>query len=169
MDVRPFRESDLPGAAKALIEVHGTDGYPVEGVSAPESWLRSVRVRQAWVADSGGEITGHVALVRPRGEAAAVLWAERSGESQAQLLVLARLFVLRKARRRAVGERLVRAAMGYGHEQGQRLVLDVLAKDQAAKRLYERLGWRPIGTAEHRYGDGRSMQATCYVSPVEDR
>jgi hypothetical protein len=29
--VRPFENSDLAEAASALIDVHTTDGYPVEG------------------------------------------------------------------------------------------------------------------------------------------
>lgn len=48
--IRPFEDTDLPGAAAALTEVHATDGYPVEGVALPEAWLRSDDVLASWVA-----------------------------------------------------------------------------------------------------------------------
>lgn len=35
--IRPYGDTDLPGAAAALTDVHSTDGYPVEGVAHPEA------------------------------------------------------------------------------------------------------------------------------------
>jgi hypothetical protein len=79
--VRPITEDDVPGAAAALVEVHATDGYPVEG------------------------------------------------------------------------ERL-------------RLVLDVMTKDTAAIRLYERLSWQHFGEVAHHFGAGEQFPAVCYVWPA---
>ena len=163
--VRPFENTDLAGAAAALTEVHATDGYPVEGVDHPEAWLRSDDVIAAWVSEVDRAIVGHVALMRPQGEDAVSLWMQQSGDSEAQIAVLARLFVVKAARKHAVGERLMQAAMSYGSEHGLRLVLDVMTKDASAIRLYERLGWREIGRAPHHYGDGQSSDAVCYVAP----
>ncbi|MCX4700099.1 GNAT family N-acetyltransferase [Streptomyces sp. NBC_01373] len=163
--VRTFENTDLPGAAAALTEVHATDGYPVEGVDHPEAWLRSDDVIAAWVAEVEGAVVGHVALMRPQGEDAVSLWMQQSGDAEDQIAVLARLFVVKAARRHAVGELLMQAAMSYGSEYGLRLVLDVMTKDAAAIRLYERLGWREIGRAPHHYGDGQSVDAICYVAP----
>lgn len=42
---------------------------------------------------------------------------------------------------------------------------DVMVKDAAAIDLYERLGWRRIGTAEHDNGQGANYPAYLYVSP----
>ena len=56
--------------------------------------------------------------------------------------------------------------MEYADEQGLRLVLDVMAKDTAAMRLYEALGWQRIGVSKHTYGDGQQTDAICYVSPA---
>ncbi|MDQ0600578.1 ribosomal protein S18 acetylase RimI-like enzyme [Streptomyces canus] len=165
LTVRPFEEVDLGEAASALVEVHSTDGYPVEGVEQPEAWLRSDDVIAAWVAELDGSVVGHVAIMRPRGEDAVSLWMQESGDSEDQIAVLARLFVVKAARKHAAGERLMRAAMSYGNEHGIRLVLDVMTKDSAAIRLYERLGWREIGRAPHHYGDGQSIDAVCYVAP----
>ncbi|MBY8886825.1 GNAT family N-acetyltransferase [Streptomyces sp. PTM05] len=163
--VRPFEPTDLAGAAKALVEVHETDGYPVEGVEEPQAWLSSEDTLAAWVSESGGSITGHVSLMEPRGEGAVSLWIEQSGEDEARVAVLARLFVVRAARENATGKRLVEEAMRYARANELRLVLDVMTKDAAAIRLYERLGWNRIGETTHHFGDGEAIQAICFVSP----
>ncbi|NJQ03556.1 GNAT family N-acetyltransferase [Streptomyces zingiberis] len=164
--IRPLEETDLPGAAAALVEVHATDGYPVEGVEQPEAWLWSDDVLASWVAiTDGGQVVGHVAVMSPKGEDAASLWTEQSGDSIENVAVLARLFVLKSARERALGEELARTAMAHAQSRGLRLVLDVMTKDVAAIRLYERLGWRKIGETAHHYGDGQQTSALCYVAP----
>jgi ribosomal protein S18 acetylase RimI-like enzyme len=163
--IRRFEDTDLPGAAAALTDVHATDGYPVEGVARPEEWLRPQDALASWVAQAGQRIVGHVAVMRPRGEGAVSLWAEQSGDDEQRIGVLARLFVVQDARGRAVGEQLVRTAMGYGLSHDRRLVLDVMVKDTAAMRLYERLGWLRTGRVAHPYGQGQSIEAVCYVAP----
>lgn len=44
-------------------------------------------------------------------------------------------------------------------------VLDVMTKDAAAIRLYERLGWRRLGSTQHDDGKGRLVPAACSVGP----
>jgi hypothetical protein len=39
--VRPRADADLPATAAALVEVHHSDGHPVEGVDDPRGWLVS--------------------------------------------------------------------------------------------------------------------------------
>lgn len=163
--IRPFEHTDLPGAAAALTDVHTTDGYPVEGVARPEEWLQSDDVLASWVAANERRIVGHVAVMRPNGEAAVSLWAERSGAEERHIGVLARLFVVRQARGQALGEWLVRTAMAYGLRHNRRLVLDVMVKDTAAIHLYDRLGWLRTGRAQHHYGTGQRIEAICYVAP----
>ncbi|WNI16254.1 GNAT family N-acetyltransferase [Actinacidiphila sp. ITFR-21] len=164
--VRPMRDQDVAGAAAALVEVHGTDGYPVYGVARPEATVRPPGVVRAWVAEADGVIVGHVAVRRPQGDEGAVaLWREQSGEDDSRIGVVSRLFVVRGARGQAVGERLMREAMSFGRARSLRLVLDVVERDSAAVRLYERLGWRAIGGAQHPYGDGRRVAVRCYVGP----
>lgn len=164
--VRPFTDDDLSGAAAALVEVHDTDGYPVEGVDDPEAWIKSEDTLAAWVAESGGRIVGHVAVMKPQGEAAAELWVKQSGANLDHVGVLARLFVVQSARKQAAGRRLMEAAVSHAHAQGLRLVLDVMVKDASAIRLYERLGWRKIGETIHHFGSGETIPAVCYVSPT---
>ncbi|MFK0171138.1 GNAT family N-acetyltransferase [Streptomyces sp. NPDC090306] len=163
--VRPFEDDDLAGAAEALTAVHASDGYPVEGIDDPKAWIRSADVLAAWVAEADGQIVGHVSVMRAYGEDAVAFWTEQSGEPATHVAVLARLFVVREARKQALGERLVQAAVSHARAHGLRLVLDVMTKDRSAMRLYERLGWREIGRASHRYGADQSIDAVCYVSP----
>ncbi|MFF4449663.1 GNAT family N-acetyltransferase [Streptomyces sp. NPDC001502] len=163
--VRPYQDTDLEGAAAALVAVHATDGYPVEGVADPQAWIRSANVRAAWVGAVDGKIVGHVSVMRPQGEDAVSLWTGQSGDDEQHVAVLARLFVLQEARRRALGAQLMQAATSWAQDQGIRLVLDVMAKDTAAIRLYQRLGWTRIGEATHPYGEGRLMDAICFAAP----
>jgi len=165
ISIRPYEDTDLPGAAAALTDVHATDGYPVEGVAHPEAWLRSDDVLASWVTEADGRIVGHVAVMRPRGEDAVTLWAAQSGDDEQHIAVLARLFVVRDARKHALGERLVRTATHYALRHNHRLVLDVMVKDTAAIRLYERLGWLRTGRATHHFGTGQFVEAICFVAP----
>jgi ribosomal protein S18 acetylase RimI-like enzyme len=163
--IRARRDDDGPGAVAALVAVHASDGYPVEGVAEPERWLSPPGLLRAWVAELAGEVVGHVAVGRPDGEDAAALWIDGRPSREVGIGVLARLFVLPRARKRSAGELLVRAAEDYASRNGLRLVLDVMVKDAPAMRLYERLGWREIGRTTHRFGPGRRVEAVCYVSP----
>jgi len=163
--VRQRLDSDVIQAAAGLVRVHARDGYPVEGVGRPEEWLTPRGMINAWVAVKSGTVIGHVTVSRPADEPAVSLWVERSGESASSVAVLARLFVVPEARNVAAGEGLVRAAVDYARGEGIRLVLDVLAKDAAAIRLYTRLGWKSIGSAVHAYGVRQEAEAFCFVAP----
>ncbi|WP_405565435.1 GNAT family N-acetyltransferase [Streptomyces sp. NBC_01180] len=103
--------------------------------------------------------------MRPQGEDAVSLWTEQSDDDAAHVGVLARLFVVKAARKNATGEHLMEAAVRFAQEQNLRLVLDVVTKDVAAMRLYERLAWRKIGEGTHHFGSNESIPAACYVSP----
>jgi GNAT superfamily N-acetyltransferase len=163
--IRERTPADLPAAADALIEIHRTDGYPVEGVADPIAWLTGPTLLRAWVAELAGCIVGHVAISEPgTDDAAPRIWREQSGETT-PTLVLGRLFVLPDARGHAVGRRLLEAARDESRTRGTRLTLDVMAKDTAAIALYERLGWRRTGETRHDDGTGHGHPALAYVSP----
>ena len=165
--VRVRQSEDLEASTEALIKVHSTDGYPVEGVDDPQSWLMPTGLLRAWVGELGGKVVGHVLITTPQdGDAAAKAWADE-GNPLERIAVLGRLFVLPEARGHSLGKQLVRATSAYADEQGLRLVLDVMEKDAAAIRLYERLGWRRIGTTSHDSGRGENVPAYCYVSPAK--
>ncbi len=164
--VRPFESTDVPALTAALRDAHATDGYPVEGVAQPDGWIGSPGVRRAWVAELNGQVVGHVALMDADGEDASRIWREQQDDDRDRLLALGRLFVTRDARGRSLGEALARTAMEAARGASHRLVLDVMVKDQAAIRLYERLGWRRIGEAIHHHGDGLTTPAACYTWPA---
>ncbi|MEI7034073.1 GNAT family N-acetyltransferase [Streptomyces pratensis] len=164
--VRPRESRDLAEAATVLTAVHESDGYPVEGVEDPQAWLSPEGLLAAWVAEVDGGVVGHVAINSPQpGEEVARLWREKSGDDDSRIGVLARLFVAREARKESAGKRLVEAATAYARARRLRLVLEVLTKDAAAIRLYERLGWQCIGEAVHAFG-GQQVDAVCFVAPA---
>ncbi|MFJ7525281.1 GNAT family N-acetyltransferase [Streptomyces griseus] len=146
--IRPRTSRDLAQAAAALVAVHEMDGYPVEGVDDPEQWLSPPGMRAAWVAEFSGRVVGHVAVSSSEGS--------RTG-------TLERLFVLPEARRRKAGEHLIRAAEGYAQTKRLALELEVLAKDEAAIRLYKRLGWSEAGQRTHQLAKGSSHPALTFV------
>ncbi|MBD0843273.1 GNAT family N-acetyltransferase [Streptomyces sp. TRM68416] len=163
--IRPRTDDDIAEAATALVAVHATDGYPVEGVDDPEAWLTPPDLLGAWVAVLDQQVVGHVALSRPHGEDAVRLYVEQSQEPETRVAVLARLFVHPEARGHSLGEQLVREATQHAYGQGLRLVGDVMTKDKAAIRLYERLGCQIIGSTMHTYGNGEEIPAVCFVAP----
>lgn len=163
--VRVREEADLAAAAVALVEVHALDGYPVEGVADPGAWLTPPGLLRSWVAERDGGIVGHVGVGRADSGDAVRRGAQALGVPETRLAVLARLFVLPGARRQAVGERLTVAATEFARASGLGLVLDVMAKDRAAIRLYERLGWVCTGRVEHAVPGSEAVPAYCYVAP----
>jgi GNAT superfamily N-acetyltransferase len=66
-------------------------------------------------------------------------------ENQPHRADVAKMLVLRAARKRGLGEALMRAAEAAARDAGKTLlVLDTASDD--AKRLYERCGWQRVGT-----------------------
>jgi len=163
--IRHRNTADIPASAQILRQVYDSDGYPVEGVADPLSWLEPAALIQAWVAEVASEVVGHVAIFEAQeGDPAVTLWQAQSGET-GTVAVLGRLFVLSTARGMSIGELLVRTCMKDADRRGIQLLLDVMAKDQDAIRLYERLGWRRLGPSTHAFGAGESTAAYCYAAP----
>ena len=165
-EVRPREGTDLNGAARTLESVYSTDGYPVEGVSEPVLWLSPPGLCAAWVATLDHSIVGHVLVTEPSLKNAAVeTWASQQHGHADSIAIMARLFVDAGARGHGLGQRLTAAATAWATQNGRRLVLDVLDKDQAAMRMYERLGWRRFGSAIYENASGAKFVEYLYVSP----
>jgi len=160
--IRRRTTDDLEQAGRALVEVHARDGYPVEGVADPIAWLADPAPLHAWVAERDGRIVGHVAAIAPKGSAAVAHWHERHPGRAVKVAELGRLFVAPTARGAGLGERLIGAVVDWADTYGLTLVLDVMAKDSAAIRLYERLGWTRMDETAHVYGDGQQEPAYTY-------
>jgi ribosomal protein S18 acetylase RimI-like enzyme len=166
LTIRPRREEDLPDLAAALVRVHALDGYPVEGVADPEGWLRHNHELQSWTAVEDGQPIGQITLTRavPEDDAARA-WHDHAGGDIDGLAIPVRLFVDPDHRGSGAGRLLMEAAFEFAQAQGLAIAFDVMLKDKAAIRLYERLGAQRIATLTHSYGDGLTEPAAVYVVP----
>lgn len=164
--VRPREPDDLDAAAAALVAVHAADGYPVEGVDDPHAWLSPPGLLAAWVALLDDAVVGHALVTTPKsGDAAVEAWTAQGGEPS-RIAVGGRLFVAPAGRGHDLGTRLAQTLTDWAANEGYDLVGDVMEKDQAALRIYERIGWRRIGTAMHATGHGTEVPALLFVRPA---
>ncbi|TYB54412.1 GNAT family N-acetyltransferase [Nonomuraea sp. PA05] len=134
----------MAACVEALAEVQAADRYPVHWPDDPGAWLTPDGMTGAWLAVEAGVVLGHVALTRD--------------------LEVSRLFVTPAARGRGVAERLlgtVRAATPLP------LKLEVSSEGPAAIRLYERSGWRRVGSSRAGWLNAAGEPALLhhYVSP----
>jgi ribosomal protein S18 acetylase RimI-like enzyme len=81
---------------------------------------------------------------------------------------IAKMLVHSKARRRGIGERLMRAAEDVARQAGRTLLCLDTDDAGAARRLYGRLGWVEIGTIPGfaLYPDGRTGGATFFYKQI---
>ncbi|WP_419706857.1 N-acetyltransferase family protein [Promicromonospora sp. NFX87] len=166
--IRPRREEDIPALAAVLVRVHELDGYPVEGVADPNGWLRHNQELQSWTAVEGDQPIGQITLTRARpDDTAAQAWHTHTGGEVGRLVIPARLFVDPDHRGSGAGRSLMKAAVDFAHAEGNPVAFDVMLKDHAAIRLYERLGAERIQVLEHRYGSSLTEPAAVYV--LEER
>ncbi|KAK3065374.1 hypothetical protein LTS18_011897 [Coniosporium uncinatum] len=162
--VRLRTEDDVDACVEILKSVHSLDGYPVEGAAMARAWIASDAADlKAWVAELDGHIVGHAIVSRDQeGNAAADIW--RNKHPDKAVAVLQRLFVSPAARKAGVGRKLIATAMSYSVQNDLQLVLNVMVKDTAAIRLYERMGWSCIVSATHHFGERQQMDAVCYAA-----
>lgn len=164
LTIRPRRDDDLPDLAAALVRVHEQDGYPVEGVADPEAWLRHNHELQSWAAVEDGRPIGQITLTRATvNDDAARVWHEHTGGDVDRLAIPVRLFIDPSHRGSGAGRLLMEAATTYAKGRGLAIAFDVMLKDRAAIRLYERLGAQRIATLTHHYGDGLTEPAAVYA------
>lgn len=142
--MRHVSESDLEGLVDVLVDC-------VDG-GASVSFMRPFTRERAtafWrdVAD-GVESAKRVLLVAEdtRGICGTVQLIVDLPENQPHRADLAKMLVHRRARRQGLGAALMRAAEAAATASGKTLlVLDTVTGGDA-ERLYERLGWRRVGT-----------------------
>lgn len=164
LTIRPRREEDLPALAAALVRVHALDGYPVEGVADPEGWLRHIHEIRSWTAVEGDQPIGQVTLTRATSEDdAARVWRDHTSGDVDRLAIPVRLFVDPDHRGNGAGRLLMEAAFEFARTRGLDVAFDVMLKDQAAIRLYERLGAQRIANLTHQYGDGFTEPAAVFA------
>jgi len=164
MPIRARKPDDMPGCVTLLRTVHEVSGYPSVWPQDPAGWLDPASQVAAWVAETGGLISGHVALVRG---APAQCLLRATGREPDQLGRIVRLFVDPAARRQGLARGLLEAATAQAREDGLQPVLNVMADGHAAIALYERYGWKLAGTQRATWTtpDGVSPLMRYYVGP----
>ncbi|MEU7754181.1 GNAT family N-acetyltransferase [Micromonospora sp. NPDC049101] len=138
--IRRRRATDLDACVAGLAEVHRVDGYPMNWPADPHRWLREPHPARAWVAvDVGAAVVGHVAVHRLPDPAGGPLARPRAE--------VARLFVVPSARGLALGSALLDRTRQWASRRATDLVLELAGGGAAATALYERSGWRCVGTS----------------------
>lgn len=146
--------------------VQALDGYPPYLPGGLREFLAASDALGAWVAEAdGGDIVGHVALHRTSSAPVMAVAAEITGLPVARLAVVARLLVAPDARRQGVGGRLLGTAAAAACAQDRYPVLDVVERFTPAHALYERSGWRRVGSVVVALADGTSIDEAVYVGP----
>jgi ribosomal protein S18 acetylase RimI-like enzyme len=108
--------------------------YAREAAFSESIWLDRVRGEaRTWLAGRGNLPLGSVTVVR----------FEEQAPDEARLVAM---WVAGHARGCGVGQALVETVLADARERGLRMVtLDVADENAAARRLYERMGFRPTG------------------------
>ncbi|MFI9594456.1 GNAT family N-acetyltransferase [Nonomuraea sp. NPDC052265] len=147
MDIRPRTPADLDACAGALALVHTADRYPVDWPPDPHGWLTPHGLLRAWVAVEEGQVLGHVGL------------ADTTEGPE-----VTRLFVAPAARGRGLAALLLETVRKAA---GAPVLLEVSDEGRAAVALYERLGWRRVGSTRARWLNAAGEPALLhhYVSP----
>ena len=139
--VRPARVDELEDVGDLVVAAYDADGYLepddpyVARLRDAATRAREAEVYVATLADLPGRIAGTVTFC-PDGSP----WSElaRPGEGEFRMLGVAT-----EARRRGVGEALVGTCLERARELGYTaVVLSSLPEQQAAHRVYGRLGFR---------------------------
>jgi ribosomal protein S18 acetylase RimI-like enzyme len=135
--VRPAHPEELDAVGRLTVAAYAADVRP-DSPYANHLADAAGRARQARLlvaVDPGERLLGTATLVLGSGP-----WAELAGPGDAELRMLG---VDQAARRRGVGEALLRAVLTEARAAGcRRLLLSTLPTMTAAHRLYERAGFR---------------------------
>lgn len=172
IEIRPRSEDDLPALVEALEDVYSTDGYPIEGTATAASFLAPPGLVAAWVAVHRGVVVGQIAVVTGRDGHAMRAWVEASaaasngGDHDAEptrVVVAARFFVRKYARGLGLGRALIEKTCRWAKDNDMRIVMNVLAKDQDAMKLYEKVGFKRFGEGVYEYHEGKRSVQYFYV------
>ena len=166
MIVRPMAAADAEDLLRLALEVHRRDGYPRYLPDDLAGFISSSHQDEAWVAESGGRIVGHVALHRAAVSPMLPAAQRATGLSPDRLAMLARLLVAPTVRRQGIARQLIAVAVRHAQALGRRVVLDVVKEADAAIRLYESLGWTRLESLQLPIHDGQVLDLWVYLSPA---
>jgi ribosomal protein S18 acetylase RimI-like enzyme len=164
--IRPRDPSDIPILTQILTEVYNLTKYPVDGLPSFPARFQSTKALASIVALYNGKIVGHAELQDASGLNSQVIDSLTPHAPLSSFAALVSLFVDPKIQGKGVGARLVREALVRGKAEGKRLVLIVLDKDEAAIRMYEKMGWERGIEYMYETGAGVKYKAFSYVAPI---
>ena len=166
IEVRVRESGDLEGCVALTRVVHDVDRYPLVLQANVGDFLASPRLIAAWVAQRGGQIVGHVALHRGSSRAMASMVSQVLSVEPDRIGVVSRLMVSPSVRGSGVGRRLLETATREAIRRGLTPALDVVTSYAAAITLYDRAGWRRIGTITVAMPNGDKVDEYVYISPT---
>lgn len=169
MIIRDRSPSDGPALEAIALATHQRDGYPKYLPGDLRSFIMDPAALRAWVADSDGDVEGHIALHRRSAPEVMRVALDATGLDEDHVVTIARLLVTPAARRRGTGRMLLQRATEEAKRLGRRAVLDVVEEHRPAIALYERCGWTQAGRAVWTLPDGRPLRELVYVSPPAAR
>jgi GNAT superfamily N-acetyltransferase len=137
------RTSDVDALAAVLVDC--VNGGASVGFMRP---ITAQRAAQFWAETLGSAARGErivlVAEANGLGVVGTVQVILAPAENQPHRADVAKMLVRRDARRRGIGEALMRAAEAHARDADRTLlVLDTASAD--AERMYDRLGWQRVG------------------------
>ncbi len=165
MEIRRRTPADLDRCVAIAERTKRLDDYPkLDGVD-----LRAFLVRTdalgAWVADVDGAVAGHVALHATSTDAVMALATGVTDREPSAFGVVARLLVDPDRRRLGLGRALLDTAAGAARRLGRWPMLDVAVAHETAVVMYDRLGWRRIGTVTSTFFGGQALDEYVYLAP----
>lgn len=151
----PVADSDLRALAELLVDAVESGAAvsflaPLTLAAAEDWWRRTLSTahsRAVFLVTRDAEGIAGAVQLHPA-------WAP----NQPHRGEISKLLVHRRCRRAGLGARLMEAVEAAARDAGFRLLTLDAKRDEAAERLYRRLGWTPVGTIP-RYAldaDGRT-------------
>ena len=141
------RDVDIPTLLGILARQQAETQYPFRWPPdrAPERFLRRPSEREAWVAELGGHIVGHVAIQSVADDELGQMWAAAHGLPITKLRCISVLYADRRLSRHGIGSALLARATQRALADGGAPVLDVVAGHLGALSLYVSRGWQEVG------------------------
>ncbi len=166
MEVRVRREDDLDSCERLARVVHAVDGYPPRLADDLRHFVAARGAIGAWVAESDGNIVGHVALQRTSSEVVMALASQATRRPPDRLCVVARLLVAPTDRGRGLGGHLLATAAEAGLARGLWPILDVASHFEPAIRLYAKSGWACAGQVTVHLPRSEPLDEVVYIAPA---
>lgn len=144
---RPRCDVDIPALIDILARQQAETQYPFRWPPdrAPEHFLRRPSEIEAWVAELGGNVVGHVAIQSVADDELGQMWAAAHGVPITELRCISVLYADRRLLRRGIGSALLARATQRALADGGAPVLDVVAGHLDAVSLYLSRGWHEVG------------------------